>query len=74
MRFLLFKFKLLFWLFDSVLASVDKSFLPRQYYFDLVDYYDYLYNSVVDIKSYIISKGVSYEKKDVSSQGQKDLP
>lgn len=74
MKFLLFKFKLLFWLFDCCLSSVDKSFLPRQFYFDLVDQYDYLYNSVVDIKAYIISKGVSYEKKDASPKGQKDLP
>ncbi len=74
MRFLLFKFKLLFWLYDSVLCSVDKSLLPRQFYFDLVDHYDYLYNSAVDIKAYIISKGVSYEKKDASSERSKDIP
>lgn len=69
MRFLLFKLKLLFWLFDSVLISVDKSFLPRQFYFDLLDQYDFLYNSVVDIKAYITSKGVSYEKKNASPEG-----
>lgn len=67
MRFLFFKFRLLFWLYDSVLSSVDKSFLPRQIYSDLLDYYDYLYNSVVDIKAYI-SKGVLNEKKNVSSE------
>ncbi len=69
MRFLLFKFKLLFWLFDCCLSSVDKSFLPRRFYSDLVDHYDFLYNSVVDIKAYITSKGVSYEKKDAGPKG-----
>lgn len=73
MLFLLFKFKVLFCLFDSVLISVDKSFLPRRFYFDLLDQYDYLYNSVVDLKSYIISKGVSYEKKDASPERPKDI-
>ena len=73
MRFLLFKFKLLFWLFDSVLNSVDKSFLPRRFYFDLIDQYDYLYNSVVDIKAYLL-KGVLNEKKDANSERPKNIP
>lgn len=73
MRFLLFKFKLLICLYDSVLYSLYKSFLPIEFYNALIDNYDSLYNSVVDIKSYIASKGAYYEKKDGCPEGQKDF-
>ncbi len=74
LRFLFFKFKFLFWLFDSILSSVDKSFLPHDYYENLFDAYYITRSFASDIYGFYISKGASYEKKDAGPQGQKDFP